>query len=78
MSRRCRWPASETLNHSGSRALLFDHLVGGHLQRQRHGKTERFCDPELDHVMEFCRLLNRKIGGLLAPKNVVEVTRGLL
>jgi hypothetical protein len=40
-------------------AHLFDHLVGGHLQRQRHGKTERFRALEIDDEFEFGWLQHR-------------------
>src|SRR6266851_4029166 len=43
------------------RARLFDHLVGGHLHRQRHGKTKRLCGLEIDDVLELRRLLDWQV-----------------
>ena len=48
------------------RVSLFDHLVGGRLQRQRHGNAERLGGLEVDHELEFCRLLDGQIGWLRA------------
>jgi hypothetical protein len=44
-------------------AALLDHLVGAGLQRERHGKPERPGRFEVDHQLEFGRLLNRQFAG---------------
>jgi hypothetical protein len=47
-------------------APLFDHLVGAGEQRRRHGEAEGLGSFEVNHQLEFGRLLDRQIGGLRA------------
>ena len=63
-SRRSETPlrARTGLMHCSKNASLFDHLVSRHLHDQRHRKAERLGGLEIDHQLEFGRLLNRKIG----------------
>ena len=35
----------------------------------RHGEAQCICSLEIDHQLEFRRLLHRQIGGVLAPEN---------
>jgi|HubBroStandDraft_6_1064221.scaffolds.fasta_scaffold43976_1 hypothetical protein len=51
---------------TAKRSALFDHLVGGHLHCRRHGGTKRLRGLKIDDVLEFRRLLNRKIGMFFA------------
>src|SRR5215831_13915629 len=46
-----------------------DHLVSRHLQRERHLQAERLRGLEIDDQLEFGRLQDRKVGGLLALEN---------
>src|SRR5262249_20952879 len=51
----------------------FNHLVGGHLQRQRHLQAERLRGSEIDHRLKPCRLLDRKLARLGASENLMNV-----
>ena len=42
-------------------------------QRGRHGEAECFGCLEIDHQLEFGRLLNRQIGRLGAFENLIDV-----
>src|SRR6516162_1085367 len=53
----------------------FNHLVGGHLQRQWHGKTERFGGLEVDHQLELDWGLDGKIARLLALEDAIGIGR---
>src|SRR5215469_5795615 len=44
--------------------LSFDDLVGAQQNRLRDRQAERLGGLEIDHQLEFGRLLDRKIGGL--------------
>src|SRR5260370_25904638 len=52
---------------------LFDHLVGGLFQTQRHVEAQRLGGLEIDGQFEFGRRLYRKIGRLLALEDAIDV-----
>jgi hypothetical protein len=52
---------------------LFDHLVGGGKQRRRHGEAERLGSFEVDHQLELCRRLNRKLIWFLTPDDAISI-----
>src|SRR6266516_4284084 len=52
---------------------LFDHLVGGHEQRLRHGETERLCALEFYRHLELGRCLHRKLGWLDTSENAIDI-----
>ena len=62
--------------NSGHRAHLFDHLIGLCKQRRRHREAERLGSFEIDHQLVLSRRLHRKIGGLLAFEDAIDVSRG--
>src|SRR5215467_9519861 len=43
-------------------AHSFDHLVGKRQQRRRNGEPERLSCSHVQHELELCGLLDRKIG----------------
>ena len=53
----------------------FDHLVGGSLQRQRHGDAKRLRGLEIDDELEFGRLLHRKVAGFFTFEDAIDVGR---
>src|SRR4051812_15149654 len=55
-------------------ASSFDHLVRTSDQRRRNGKTERLGGFEVDDYLKICGGLDRKVGGLLALENAIDVT----
>ena len=50
---------------------LLDHLVGAGKQRGRHFKAERLGRLEVDHQVEFRRLLDGKMAGF-APLSILS------
>ena len=42
---------------------LFDHFVGAGNERGRHAEPERLGGLEMNHEVEFSRLLDRKVTG---------------
>ena len=54
----------------------FNHLVGAGEQRRWHLDAERLGGFEVDHELEFGRLLHRQIGGLRAFENPPSVNAG--
>ena len=55
------------------RVFSFDRLVGAGQQRRRRGEAERLGGLEIDHQLEFGRLLNWEVGGVGAPEDFVNV-----
>src|SRR5207245_2196042 len=53
---------------------LFDHLVRSQQQRRRDRQAERLRRLEVDDQLELRRLLDGKVGGLGASKDLVYVT----
>ena len=51
-------------------------LVGEREQRRRHGNAERLGSLEIDDQLVLGRLLYRKIGGLLAPEDAIDIAGG--
>src|SRR6266566_7543051 len=58
---------------SATKISLFDHLVGGLLQTQRHVEAQRLGGLEVDDQLKLCRRLDREIGRLLALEDAVDV-----
>ena len=52
---------------------LLDHLVSGHLQRQRQLEAECLGRLEVDDELEFRRLLYRKVGWCFAFEDAVYI-----
>jgi hypothetical protein len=50
-----------------------DHLVGAAEQRERECDAKRLGGLEIDDELDFCRLLNRQVGRLLALQNSSNV-----
>src|SRR5690348_1576427 len=62
------WSNSRSLPRSS-----LDHFVGTGEERLRHGEAERRRSLEVDHQLEFGRLLDRQIGRLGALQDLVHV-----
>ena len=60
------------MSSRGNAVPLFDDLVGAGEQRGRHVDTMHFCRLEIDHEVEFGRLLNWNIGGIGAAQDLVH------
>src|SRR3954454_13927543 len=56
---------------------LFDHLVGDCEYTRRDGEAERFRGLHVNHQLEFCGLLDRQIGRLLALDDAAHVDSSL-
>src|SRR5215475_1487760 len=67
----CFWRARET------NGPLFDYLVGAILHRLRYGDAKRLRGLEVDHKLDFHRLLHRQIGGLLPLENPAGIDADL-
>jgi len=52
---------------------LFDYLIRGHLQDQRHGKVECLRSLEIDDQFEFGRLLDREFLGLASLEDTISI-----
>ena len=70
---RCR--LSPTGRAAGCNDLL-DHLVAAGEQRRRHFQANRFRHDQVNDEVELGRLLDRKIGGLRPPQNLVDQIAG--
>src|SRR6267142_2508738 len=55
--------------------LLFDHLVGTGEKDRSDFDPKRFCSFEIDHHLEFCRLLDRKFARFFTRKDSNDVFR---
>src|SRR3954451_4672187 len=55
---------------AGISPALFDHLVGAHQHRLRHGEAERRGGLEIDHQIELGRLLDRQVSRLGALEDL--------
>src|SRR5262245_44845913 len=58
-------------------APLFDDFVGSREQCSRHFEAERFGGLDVNHQLEFCRLLDRQICGLLTLENPAGIDADL-
>ena len=56
-----------------NKVVLFDQLVGAGKQRRRHFDAERFGGLQVDHQIVFRGYLNRKVGGLFALEDSIDV-----
>jgi hypothetical protein len=63
--------------HEPTSACLLDHLVGAGEQCGRHGEPNVLSRLEINEQIVLGRRLHRKIGGLLASENAIDVTRGM-
>jgi hypothetical protein len=52
--------------------ILLDHLVGARGKRRRHVEAECLRHDQVNDEVELGRLLDRKIGGLHPPQNLVD------
>jgi hypothetical protein len=68
-------PEAAVSNRSKT-AALFDHLVGAREQRRRHFQANRLRHDQVNDEVELGRLLDRKIGGLRPPQNLVDQVAG--
>src|ERR1700730_7842357 len=59
---------------SGHSPASFDDLVGAGEDRWRNGKAERLCGLEIDHQLEGCRPLHRKISRLGALEDLSDIS----
>jgi hypothetical protein len=55
---------------------LFNHLVGACQQRRRHVDAERLGGLHIDDQLVLGRRLHRKIGGLFALEDAIDVAGG--
>src|SRR6516162_8435782 len=59
------------------RGISFDDLFGAREDRRRDRQAERLSSLEIDHQLEFCRLLDRQIRRLGAIENFSDVNADL-
>jgi hypothetical protein len=60
---------------TATKPQLFDNLVGGGEQRQRHGEAKCLRGLEVDDEQEFGRLLRRKVAGFFTFEDAIDVAR---
>jgi hypothetical protein len=56
-----------------SKTASLDHLVGDGKYSWRNCKAERLRGLEMNHQLEFSRLQDRQVGGLVAIENAASV-----
>src|SRR6516165_11489260 len=74
--RRERAPSTTSkaaVSRCSKTVFLLDNLVSGHLHDQRYGEAERLRRFEIDDEFELRGLLHRKIGGLLALEDAIDI-----
>jgi hypothetical protein len=58
-------------------ADLFDHLVSADEKGLRNGQAQRFRSFQIDRELKLRRLLDRKVGRILAPENALDILSSL-
>src|SRR5262252_2808447 len=58
-------------------AHSLDHVIGAGEERRRDVKAERLRRYQINRQLEFGRLLDWEVGGLLAPQDTIDVGGGL-
>ena len=56
---------------------LFDDLISARKERMRHSEAQRLGGLEVDHQLEFGRILHWKVGGLFALEDSIDVASSL-
>ena len=69
--RNAALPLMSAKCHYATLPRLFDHFVGEHKQVMRNGEAECLGRLQVDDEIEFGRLLDGNVGGLLAMQNHV-------
>ena len=59
--------------HRSKWTFLLDHLVGAAEERGRNRDAKCLGSLEVDHQLEFRRLLNGEITGLFAPQDAFNI-----
>ena len=59
------------------RRLLFNNLISAGKERMWHSEAKRLGGVEVDHQLEFGRALHRKVCGLFALKDSIDVASSL-
>ena len=57
----------------GHPPVLLDDLVGAVEDREGDGQSDRLGRVQVDHKLEPCRLLDRRIGRVLARENTADI-----
>src|SRR6516165_9090153 len=74
--RRERAPSTTSkaaVSRCSKTVFLLDNLVSGHLHDQRYREAERLRRFEIDDEFELRGLLHRKLGGLLALEDAIDI-----
>src|SRR6476660_3788535 len=58
-----------------SKSQSLDHLVGGRKERRRNTKAEPLGGLEIEREFELGWRLHRKVSGLLAPEDAIDIAR---